>query len=210
MKPFLLAIFLMCALTIMACTQAPSATAPVVLVPLIQHTDWGTTHQDWNKFTLEAIDVHAPQLKRIAPNDFKKYCGKDFAKLSEDERAAFYLSLISALARFESSFKPDVTYTESFTDAKGKKVISRGLLQISQESANGYGCGITDAKMLHDPRTNLSCGVRILARWVEKDGVIQGGGTGAWKGAARYWSPFRKAERYEKIQAFTKQAGFCK
>lgn len=215
MRVFIFVFVSLCGPLFSACTpkavEAPPAPAPVVVAPkppIELKADWGSK-PEWSAFTLAAIAEHGSALLNKNPGDWAKFCARPFAQLSSDEKAAFYLGLISALARFESSFKPDVTYTEAFPDAQGRKVISRGLLQLSQESANGYKCGITDAKQLHDPRTNLSCGVRILSRWVERDGVIQGGGTGGWKGAARYWSPFRKADRIAKMAAFTKSLKVC-
>lgn len=214
MRLIFLVALILCGPLFFACTppdkvkpEAPIVAEPVK-APIELQADWGQK-PEWSAFTLAAIAEHGAALLNKNPGDWAAWCGRDWVKLSSDEKAAFYLGLISALARFESSFKPDVTYTENFKDSQGAFIISRGLLQISKESANGYACGITDAKMLHDPRTNLSCGVRILSRWVERDGVIQGGGAGAWTGAARYWSPFRDSAKRAKMAAFTKGMKVC-
>lgn len=51
----------------------------------------------------------------------------------------------------------------------GGYVISRGLLQMSLQSSQSYGCSMMKKPAdLHQPLENLSCGVRILANRVEK------------------------------------------
>ena len=52
--------------------------------------------------------------------------------------------LMVEMARYESGFKPEATYKENFKDSQGRFIISRGLYQLSVESANqkAYGCGV--------------------------------------------------------------------
>lgn len=117
---------------------------------------------------------------------------------------------MSTLARFESNFDPSVSFNEpTIFDAQGNRVVSRGLLQISRESANGYGCGITDEQQLHDPATNLACAARIMNRLVTRDGVI-GSTAKPWKGMAAYWSPFRRTDRRDDMQRWTSAQTFCR
>lgn len=142
-----------------------------------------------------------PELLSLVPADFWKFTGALRVDMAE-----FYNVLLAALCQFESNYNPSETYTEDFDDASGRKVISRGLLQISIESANSYGAGLTDPQQLHDPETNIRCAVLIMKRWLKEDGVIQGGGSGGWKGMSRYWSPFRKADRIAAIQKRVKAA----
>jgi hypothetical protein len=116
------------------------------------------------------------------------------------------------MAKFESDFDPKSQYKEKFKDSKGRWVISRGLLQLSEESANGYGCNVT-AQTLHDPKTNLTCGIQILNRWISRDSFF-GSSTGPSKnnhvGGARYWAVLRsKNESQKKIQSFTKSQKAC-
>lgn len=190
-------------------TSTASSTSTATAVnpdpgPVVYAADW--SNPAYTKALVNALDVHGKALLSANPADMDTYC-PNYAKRSWTERKRAWVMMISALARFESGFKPEVTYTEAFADSSGKKVISRGLLQISQESANGYGCGIKDAKQLHDVQTNLSCGVRILNKWVVQDGVVSSKGA-PWKGAPRYWSPFRKVDRTNAIRAKVKQV--CK
>lgn len=98
-------------------------------------------------------------------------------------------SLMYEMARYESGFKLEATYKESFKDSKGKNVISRGLYQLSVESANqsAYACNVTE-KTLHDPLVNISCAVKIFGYWAKRDNTLMSGKRG---GCARYWSVCR-------------------
>jgi Transglycosylase SLT domain len=162
----------------------------------------------WTLTAHQAIDTLAPSLLAATPSDIDAFC-PGYRATNAAGRRAFYVALLAELARYESNFDPSVRYTESFTDNSGQRVISRGLLQISQESANGYGCAITNAEQLHDPTTNISCAVRIVARWVERDGVIAGYSAGAWRGASRYWSPLRDRNKLVDLQAALNAQSFC-
>lgn len=162
----------------------------------------------WTLTAHQAIDSLAPQLLAVIPSDIDAFC-PGYRATNAAGRRAFFVSLLAELSRYESNFDPSVRYTETFSDNSGRRVISRGLLQLSQESANGYGCNITNAEQLHDPTTNITCGVRILARWVERDGVVAGYEAGAWRGASRYWSPFRDRNKLVDLQAALNAQPFC-
>lgn len=145
--------------------------------------DWDSQKDgnEWTKILSVAIDRYGQDLLSAKPSDGGTY--------SYQQTKQFWIMLISSMARFESAFKPETSYTEKFADANGVRVVSRGLLQISIESGKGYGCVIPKAEDLHDPKVNLECGVKILNKWVPKDGVI---GTNK-KGGARYWSVLRES-----------------
>lgn len=165
--------------------------------------------REWTRLALAGIDENGQGLLATQPADVAAYC-PGYAQADAADRRAFWVGLMSALTRFESDFNPDVTFTEpDIIDQQGNKVISRGLLQISQESANGYGCRITDAQQLHDPATNLSCAARIMNRLVTRDGVI-GSTSGPWKGMAAYWSPFRHAGRRAEMRQWTSGQSYCR
>lgn len=155
--------------------------------------DWKNVQ--WSSMAIMAVADLGVNLLAAVPADVKEFCSA-YPTLGPSKRAQFWAMLLSAMARYESGFKPNTSYTEDFPDSSGVPVVSRGLLQISKESANGYGCGITDAKQLHDVETNLRCGVRILNRWVPKDGRIAAIGKSNL-GGARYWSVLR-AVKYDK------------
>lgn len=125
------------------------------------------------------------------PKDFSEFGGN-----ADNFGVRFYSELLAALCKFESNYNPKAQFKESFNDKQGRPVISRGLLQVSIESANGYGAAIKNAEALHDPGTNLMASVLIMRKWIVQDGVITGtSGANPWLGMARYWSPFRNAEK---------------
>lgn len=187
--------------------KAPEAPAEVVTEVRI-FADWPKI--EWSEMTLKAIYELGGGMANATVKDADKYCPK-FNSLKEEQKVAVLVTLISAMARYESGFKPENSYKENFKDAKGNYVISRGLLQISQESANSYGCGITKAEMLHDPETNLRCAVRILNRWIPKDGYIGSTVSGKNLGGARYWSVLRNSSGSQaKIQAKVKALEACR
>lgn len=168
--------------------------------------DWDYKKTNWTDLLVDSLEKHGKEMLTMEnPKDFKKYC----KGLTKENRKEFFVMLISSMARYESSHNPKVTYKEIFKDQKGKYVISRGLLQLSKESANGsrYQCGIKDENELHDPKVNLECTVKIMNHWVSTDKVI---GTDK-KGGARYWSVLRETSNSNaKIINRLKQLPFCK
>jgi hypothetical protein len=164
----------------------------------------------WTGFARDAVDELGRELWRagFTPAGIEGYCPR-YATATDVERKAFWVGLLSALAQFESNFRPETRYTENFKGPDGAWVISRGLLQLSFHSGNGYGCALQNAEQLHDPETNLRCAVRIMNRLVSRDGALRS--TAApWKGASRYWSPFRKAERRVAMANWTKAQPYCR
>jgi hypothetical protein len=166
---------------------------------------------NWTRYTQEAIKKYGQALLRVIPQDIERYCPK-YETISLHQRGDFWVNLITELAYLESSHNPQSSYTERFNDNSGNPVISRGLLQISKESANGsrYRCGINNPIELHDPRINLECGVKILNHWIKEDRVIVAQHGGKWYGVARYWSPFRSRERSDNIVRVTASLGYCR
>ncbi|MGZ3840678.1 MAG: transglycosylase SLT domain-containing protein [Bdellovibrio sp.] len=167
--------------------------------------------KDWTVHVNAELDRLGKNLLDVVPADKTLFCPK-YGQLSYDQRKQYWAFIISAMARFESNFKTDSTYKESFRDSHGNRVVSRGLLQISIESGNSYGCGFKDAQELHDPKKNLSCGIRILDRWLDRDGRIAGKVGGSWKGGARYWAVLRSTNKssYNSILGWSQNLSICK
>lgn len=172
---------------------------------------WETARNDartWTEFTYNQINVDGPQLIATRPRDVADFC-PNYDRLTTEYKRAFWVYLISSIVQFESNFKPETSFTENFTDSTGASVISRGLLQLSIESARAYGCVLANAQALHDPYKNLSCGLKILSRWVGRDGVIRAN-DGDWKGGARYWSVLRRDNQYASIRGWTSSQTYCR
>ena len=179
----------------------------------LDYAAWSEHNVDgsWTRATETAVSQSG--LTRAVPSDIKEFCPR-YQQLSTKERRKFWVGLLSAMAKPESGFRPEISYQERFKDGKGKRVISRGLLQISIESANQkrYDCDIPHAGLLHDPIVNLSCGVKILAKWVKEDGVIASKvKSGTHKGGRRYWSTLRQQTGHlETIRNFTRDLPICR
>lgn len=166
--------------------------------------------KEWTSHVLKELDLLGTDLITVMPLDYGIWCPK-YQSISYHERKAFWAYLLSEMARFESGFDPSTSYTESFTDSSGQPVVSRGLLQLSIESANDYGCGFQTSADVHDPKQNLSCGIRILNRWMKNDQRIGSKVSGSWKGGARYWSVLRStSSAYAKIIADTTVLSICR
>ena len=199
-----LAVFYSDATTLDARAQAPSPQEAEILA-----ARWEGHHADarnWTVFTFGEVTAHGADLLNTSVADLRDFC--PIPAMGENDMTNFFVYLISSVAELESNFDPATQYREStILDSQGRPVISRGLLQLSLESANGYGCGFLHATDLHDPERNLSCGIRILARWIGTDARIGGRDNGNWQGAARYWSVLRRPNAVEQIRKWT--SSYC-
>lgn len=166
--------------------------------------------KDWSDHVYTKLDTLGKDLLDVVPADRALFCPK-YSNLSYNQRKQYWTFMLSAMTRFESNFNTNAKYTEAFNDSNGKKVVSRGLLQISIESGNAYGCDFRTAQDLHDPYQNLSCGIRILNRWVSRDGRIAGKVSGNWRGGARYWAVLRAGDKesYQAIVKWSKALSIC-
>ncbi len=150
-----------------------------------QELAWGTKRQAWTDHMMQEI------RSKTWKDDIKNHC-KQFLL---EECVAQTLSI---MAKRESGFNPKARYEEAFRDKKGNPVISRGLFQLSVESANqkAYGCNIKNSKELHDPLINISCAVKIANHWLNKDKIFftpktKETGRIPHFGFSRYWSVAR-------------------
>lgn len=195
-----------CAVILTGLGATPSFAEP--------RTDWGDRPEgaNWSRFVREAIVADGNRLVSTVPGDMRDFCPK-YAAMGEAQRRDVWARLFSLLAYYESSYKPGTWLRENFKDSNGNWVISRGLLQISKESANGrrYRCRIVAESSLHDPRINMSCGAKIAAAWITADGrIFDEVGPKKWRGMARYWSPFRVPEKRAKIAALLSASNGCR
>lgn len=189
---------------------SPPAPRPPPISETIEKARWESTNPEarqWTQFAYQQLEVDGLDLLSKAPTDVQNFC-PNYQNLNRSQRKNFWVYLLSSIAFFESAFDPATKYTESFTDSSGVRVVSRGLLQLSIESARGYDCVLQRAEDLHDPLANLACGIRILNRWVGRDGVIRADVDG-WKGGARYWSVLRRDAQFNSIRGWTASQAYC-
>ena len=150
----------------------------------------------WTRAALVALDTHGAALPATIPADIDNYC-PGYRTADREERKAFWVALLSALSRHESTWRPDVS---------GGDGRWHGLLQISPATARGYGCQAQTAAELKVGAANLSCGLRIMATTVPRDGVISAG----MRGVAADWGPFHQSRKREDIKARTRAQPFCR
>lgn len=139
---------------------------------------WGKERSAWTTHLIR--EINNSNLR----SDVKTPCEKTSQKLC-------LAYLISVIAKHESGFNPDAYYKESFNDSNGKPVISRGLFQLSVESANqsAYKCDIKSYKELYNPYINITCMVKITVYQANKSGYLI---AEPKKGCASYHSVCRK------------------
>jgi len=155
--------------------------------------------------------VRQSRLPDILPNGIEDFCPA-YAEKDRETRVKFWVGLLSAMARAESDCRTEVRHTEAIRDGRGRRVISRGLLQISVESANQgrYDCRIGRVEELHDPVVNLRCAVKILEYWIRQDQTITSFAEASPQGGGRYWATLRPPHpRLPEIAAFTRNLKAC-
>jgi hypothetical protein len=145
---------------------------------------------------MRAIDAAPRDLTEVVPADIQAWC-PGYANNPRHLRAAFWVGTVSALARYESTFRED---------AAGGGGAWHGLLQISPATARHHGCEATSAGELHDGAANLACGIRIMSRTVTRDGVVAAGRGGI----AADWGPMSNPERRGRIQDWVSGQAYCK
>ena len=172
-------------LMLTACTTSPTqvVTLPPIQVEAPAPLAWKNAAWDAELYAA----IHQEGLTKLTPQD-----AKDFAL--DPTKPKHWARLLVEMAKWESNWKP-TTYAEAFTDAKGRRVVSTGLFQISVESMGGIGCKVTQAELL-TPERNIQCAVKAFAHYVRKDSRIAGLGPGQWRGRARYWAVLRGSNDY--------------
>lgn len=151
---------------------------------------------DWTGRTLMAVAQEDQALAMTIPADITEWC-PGYPKASLAERRAFWVGLLSALAKHESTWNPQAA-------GGGGRWI--GLTQIAPATARQYGCAATTTAALKDGAANLACAVDIMADQVARDGVVAGAGT---RGMGRDWAPFRKANKRADMSGWLSEQTYC-
>ena len=152
---------------------------------------------EWTESTLVAVSTKDPQLSERVPADIETWC-PGYTDASVEERRAFWTGLLSAVAKYES------TWNENASGGGGRWI---GLMQIDPRSAANYGCDATSVGALKDGEANLECAVEIMSRQVAKDGLVAGSGN---RGIGRDWAPLRSSEKRAAMAAWTRAQPYCK
>ena len=145
---------------------------------------------------LRSTDAWTTAVLKVVRNKFSSFeAAKDvetfcpgYRKASQFQKENCWLRLVSAVVRFESSFKPG----DSFREPNG--AYSVGLLALSP----GECPNAPDIKSLKNPVKNLECGVGKMAKLIASGRYIDG--PKGNRGAAAYWSVLRAPYRYKKYK----------
>jgi transglycosylase-like protein with SLT domain len=149
----------------------------------------------WTGAALNAMQDQGQALGQSMPTDVAKWC-PGYPEASQTERDAFWVGLLSALAKHESTWNPK---------AVGGGGRWFGLVQIAPATARGYGCSARSGEALKDGSANLSCAIRILSTTVPRDGVVAAGGGGV----AADWGPFVSARKRADMAGWTREQPYC-
>jgi len=150
---------------------------------------------EWTQAAFAAMDTHAAALPASMPADIDAWC-PDYRTADADQREAFWAGLLSALARYESTWNPEVV-------GGGGRYF--GLVQISPATARYYGCAALDGSALTDGAANISCALRIWATTVSRDGVVSEGRGGV----AADWGPMTRADMREEMRSWVSSQPYC-
>lgn len=151
--------------------------------------------ESWSRAALTALRSHASVLPRTVPKDIGDWCP---AYITNDTpaREAFWIGLLSSLAKHESTFRP------AAVGGGGKW---HGLLQILPATARGYGCRAQSSDALKQGGANLQCALRIMSVTVARDGVVSRG----MRGVAADWGPFHSASKRADMMEWTRAQPYC-
>jgi hypothetical protein len=170
---------------------APSQPRPVAMQPApelkpapstpmaekkAEFGDDQTWRPEWDAMVEKALP--ADLLSAKVSRDVNQFCPR-FDELSRADKRAYWAYFFQALSGAEAGLNPtsNVQHTEPQVAAvdhvSHRMVRSEGLLQLTYEDADRYGCDFDwesdrhlaehdPAKTILQPRNNLLCGVKIL------------------------------------------------
>jgi hypothetical protein len=157
--------------------------------------DFRPEGKQWTEASIAALTSYGRPLIDVVPQDIETWC-PGYETASEQERSAFWVGMLSALAKHESTWRPEAA-------GGGGKWF--GLLQISPATARGYGCRAQTAEALKDGAANLSCAIRIMSVTVPRDQVLAANG----RGVAADWGPFHQASKREEMRNWVRSQPYC-
>jgi hypothetical protein len=180
---------------------APPPPKPTVKVapptPIeTEKAELGGTEWDpqWDRIVEQALPP--AMLSRQVPRDVRRFCPR-FYQMSVLDKRSFWAYFFQALAGAEAGLDPTtrVRHTEPEVAVKdgvtGRLVRSEGLLQLTYEDQERYGCDFNwehdrllpaddPAKTILQPKNNLECGVKILTNQLIEQHKALFSNTGYW------------------------------
>ena len=141
----------------------------------------------WDPQWDQTIEQAIPQamLSSRVPRDVRRFCPR-FYTMSDTDKRAFWAYFFQALAGAEAGLNPTsrVRHTEpevvKIDGVTKREVRSEGLLQLTYEDQQRYGCDFDwdkdkhldahdPARTILQPKNNLECGVKILFKQIIVD-----------------------------------------
>lgn len=173
---------------------------PIMRINYIPDARWDFRgdSDSWTRAALAALRTHGSRLEDTVPRDIDRWCPA-YANNPPALRRAFWVGMMSALAKHESTYRPT---------AVGGGNLWFGLLQIYPDTARRYGCRATTGEALKDPEDNLSCAIRIMNVTVPRDNAIAVL-DGRWRGVAADWGPMTRPSKIEEMSAWTRRQDYC-
>ena len=184
------------AVMLAGCSDPFAKQTEIVIVPPPMRWDQHPEALVWTRSTMNAVSTKDEVLADRIPADIETWC-PGYATASMDDRRAFWVGMLSTVAKYESSWNP------AASGGGGRWI---GLMQIAPKSAVNYGCAATSVVALKDGTANLQCAVEIASTQVGKDGLVAGNGT---RGIGRDWAPLRDAAKRAEMAAWTKAQPYC-
>lgn len=178
----------------------PFSTRPPARRTQLPRTRWQHMEGNalWTRAALSALKNHGKPLVDLVPRDIAQWCPA-YPTNDDAQRRAFWVGYMSALAKFESTYRPW---------AVGGGGRWYGLLQILPATARGYKCVAGTGEALKSGAANLSCGVRIMTHTVRRDGVIHGRDN-RWRGVSADWGPMRSEAKRRDMANWLKRQNYC-
>ena len=165
--------------------------------------------------------------------DATKFCPK-YKSLNRQQKVQMWTTVNTAIIQYESGWRPTDRMKEvgfGHPDPiTGKQVVSEGLYALSYQDMQSYPfCKFNWEKdrplynknakdpriSILDPKTNIDCGLRILAQKIQKDGaaIVKACRKGDSKPCA-YWSTLATPgthgnSKVNQITQLTKRLPFC-
>jgi hypothetical protein len=191
--PSLRAVALLALILPAACNSMEARNASTE-VP-VARWDFRPEGRQWTEASVAALASYGQPLVNIVPRDIEAWC-PGYEDATEMERKAFWVGLLSSLAKHESTWRPE---------AAGGGGQWFGLLQISPATARHYGCDARTGEALKDGAANLACAIRIMSVTVPRDGVVAANGGGI----AADWGPFHQAAKREEMRTWVRSQSYC-
>ncbi len=168
--------------------------------PFLPRTRWDfkAGSDVWTRAAMVSVGAYGDGLQTIVPKDIDRWCPA-YAKNSPTLRRAFWVGMMSALSKHESTYNPR---------AVGGGDLWYGLLQIYPDTARRYGCRARTGEALKNPVENLSCAARIMAVTVARDQAVAVRDT-RWRGVAADWGPMTKPKKIAEMAAWTSRQTYC-